>query len=766
MIQAIIAGKSIPPNMLGPAIRTIFDVGLKFRGNVSELWNFLLEKIPSYTDIFSPLDVEQFPVFAPDCYKDEWFYTMEAHETDAEDSDVEEIAEVVEAPNTDSSPVDPHPITSISWRRASGNGAWRAKFLKKHKFSVLTSSSSVKKPFSEVEHGLNLALLRWLKLINTGVYPLRYIINADEVAVNESYNIIRRICMTGTKPESITIPGERNRMTFLPIISMAGTCGIGLVIMHGTDNATLRVFDFTNVEIPFTGISAKHAPREDKPITILRKSEKVSSEESSLDATSTAGGRTHAPPSSGQETLDNAIFHPSQPAVSASVARSPMDSLQPALPPANTTPLPVYSCSSSSSSSATAVEYASSAEPPSISPDLLTQHQTSGPRSKTRTTGKSRKRGNHTVMPFQTEPTAQREAEPTDPVSTTAFDLVRQTRSKRPKLEEAAHGIITTTVHNAKWAFTQQHFENHQHYGKDEISREDELDDDEYELRSHSTTETAPPKSTKSEAKVKKGGAPAMPKSGKKANEKNNPNICSNGCAQSVEAMSILKEDHSHLTIPQLHELIEIERARFVEKFGKELSTLIRENKEKRATINEFVLAKNSNAWMTGELMSLVPEQTIKPMLNLNEAAKLPGLQDGERALLLLDNCSVHHDYDFLEQCLANRIDVTYLYPNTTSHGQPADVGYNRPLKNYYKTLCYSHHLHENVTENGQKPEIFRYLQHLAKIRAAACMVTRNSITKAFLYPIFKSNIPPEARRQHKCPIYEKIRDGEYLANE
>jgi hypothetical protein len=158
------------------------------------------------------------------------------------------------------------------------------------------------------------------------------------------------------------------------------------------------------------------------------------------------------------------------------------------------------------------------------------------------------------------------------------------------------------------------------------------------------------------------------------------PNNREHGCVASAASLKILDEDLESLSLKKLRELLAHERNIFINKFGKELSTIVRNSGGQNAAVNEFYLARQSNAWMTSVLMSQVVRDVIKPTMEASKS-RHGGITKGKRALLMLDNCSVHKDNRFINECLANGIDVFFFYPNSTAHLQPLDISYNRPLK-------------------------------------------------------------------------------------
>jgi hypothetical protein len=266
----------------------------------------------------------------------------------------------------------------------------------------------------------------------------------------------------------------------------------------------------------------------------------------------------------------------------------------------------------------------------------------------------------------------------------------------------------------------------------------------------------------KRRALVPKNQTGPVPTSGNAVKLPPHPNMCEAGCALSETSVNILREDLSQLKLEELLERYEKALKKFIELFGVQISQNIANNAGKYANVNEFMLARNQTVWMTGQLMATVPKEAIYPMLKPNPAAGLPGLPEDKRALLVLDNCKVHHDPAFVRQCLDYRIDLMYLYPNSTQHLQPGDISYNGPLKNNYYSLCYSQNLVKESSDSGQKGDFYLYLQHLARIRGAACMVKCNTVTNGFLHALFKAHIPPEERRKYKCEVYDQIKEGRY----
>lgn len=99
----------------------------------------------------------------------------------------------------------------------------------------------------------------------------------------------------------------------------------------------------------------------------------------------------------------------------------------------------------------------------------------------------------------------------------------------------------------------------------------------------------------------------------------------------------------------------------------------------------------SKKAWMNKELFREWFFEQFVP--SVREFARMNNREP--RALLLLDNCSAHHDGgDTLEQ---GEIKVVYLPPNITSLGQPMDQGVLNAIKKRYKKKLMLHLLLTNA---------------------------------------------------------------------
>jgi hypothetical protein len=295
----------IPGTLLNVAIKNIFAAGLRYFGPVDNICDGLHEEFPSYLDLFSSR--ERRTLISLDSYftKDEWYDLLEAQGYSDNEEDDGEDEEDDDDDDEHPGEIDPRysaPQRCPRWRLPSGDSRWRKRFLKEHKFSIVAANTGVKKPFSELHPGIIATQIRWLELMCTGLYPLEFVLNGDELAVNEGYQLSEHVAATGKKTEVPAVKGERNRMTSLPILSFMGHVGPGLCIMHGEESDELQTWDFTNKQIPFRGITPAHKPRSDKTIPLYDVNSLTSAGKPALPSIETWASQSDAPPIVSQET--------------------------------------------------------------------------------------------------------------------------------------------------------------------------------------------------------------------------------------------------------------------------------------------------------------------------------------------------------------------------------------------------------------------------------------------------------------------------------
>ena len=95
----------------------------------------------------------------------------------------------------------------------------------------------------------------------------------------------------------------------------------------------------------------------------------------------------------------------------------------------------------------------------------------------------------------------------------------------------------------------------------------------------------------------------------------------------------------------------------------------------------------SKKAWMNRDLFKGWFYEQFVPAVR--KFAKAKGREP--RALLLLDNCSAHHDGGNVLESDDGKIKVSFLPPNVTSLGQPMDQGVLHAVKKRYKKKLMLH---------------------------------------------------------------------------
>ena len=117
---------------------------------------------------------------------------------------------------------------------------------------------------------------------------------------------------------------------------------------------------------------------------------------------------------------------------------------------------------------------------------------------------------------------------------------------------------------------------------------------------------------------------------------------------------------------------------------GKKLKAMIiikSKGKKKIQTSHDNIKIyfREKGSWMDFDGMTYFINNILSPWSRT--------IPEGKRALLLLDNCKSHINYDIEDKLRKLKIDTKKFPSNTTSYLQPLDLTVNGPLKRHYETL-------------------------------------------------------------------------------
>jgi hypothetical protein len=243
------------------------------------------------------------------------------------------------------------------------------------------------------------------------------------------------------------------------------------------------------------------------------------------------------------------------------------------------------------------------------------------------------------------------------------------------------------------------------------------------------------------------------------------PSSTKEGFSPVQELHDIINEDYSKKEIADLLVLLHKLLGEFIEMFGEDIAQAYADSVGEQVSVDSALVGQQKKAWMSGDKFVAAAEHIMKGAVE-GKFPGVPKMKKGKRALIILDNVSSHHDRRFVHVCAKNNIDILYLYPNSTGHAQPLDVGTNRAIKNNCYNLCTDLSLLTRAQKEVVNRKFPYHERHIIRIRISLSRLSRHTILNSFLQPLFKSHLhPSDRKKEDTIPYmdeYHQIRNGTY----